>query len=154
MLEGVKTEMENLPTGTQTALSIVQGCLVVPLQADLYDDLLERIRGDILHAVHSKTVKGVVFDMSAVRVMDTYVFNHLADTSRMTLFLGVSSVFIGFHPGVVSALVDLNIETRSIRAYRTIEEAVAYFTVGISPRKDREDDEEEFLSGEENDAWK
>lgn len=144
--------MENSLVGSQAALSTVQGCLVVPVQADLYDDLLERIRGDVLNMVHSETVKGVVFDMSSVRVMDTYVFNHFVDTGRMTLLLGVAAVFVGFQPGVVSALVDLEIDATMVRAYRTIEEAVAYLTVDISSRRDDLEDEEETFSDPENDT--
>jgi len=144
--------MENSLVGSQAALSTVQGCLVVPAQADLYDDLLERIRGDVLNMVHSETVKGVVFDMSSVRVMDTYVFNHFVDTGRMTLLLGVAAVFVGFQPGVVSALVDLEIDATMVRAYRTIEEAVAYLTVDISSRRDDLEDEEETFSDPENDT--
>lgn len=134
--------MDNLLTGSQAAMSVVQGCLVIPVQADLYNDLLERIRGDVLNRLHSKAVNGVVFDMSAVRVMDTYVFRHLADTGKMALLLGVEAVFVGLQAGVVSALVDLEVDTTSVRSYRTIDEAVACLTAGSHSFQNGEDADE------------
>ncbi|MBI5589715.1 MAG: STAS domain-containing protein [Deltaproteobacteria bacterium] len=143
--------MENLPVGSKAAVSIVQGCYVVSVQADLYDDLLVRIRQDILNRVYSKTVKGVVFDMSAVTVMDTYVFNHLVDTGKMTLLLGVETIFIGFQPGVVSALLDIDVDATHVRSYRTIEEAVGHLTAGSSHREDFEGDGENEPAPEQDD---
>ena len=131
--------MDNPLVDSKAAMSIVQGCLVIPVQADLYDDLLERIRGDVLNRLYSKTVNGVVFDMSAVSVMDTYVFRHLVDTGKMAHLLGVEAVLVGLQAGVVSALVDLEVDTTSVRSYRTIDEAVAYLTAGSPSFQNGED---------------
>ena len=134
--------MDNLLAGSKAAMSIVQGCLVIPVQADLYDDLLERIRGDVLNRLHSKAVNGVVFDMSVVGVMDSFVFRHLVDTGKMAHLLGVEAVFVGLQAGVVSALVDLEVDTTSVRSYRTIDEAVAWLTAGSPSFQNGEDADE------------
>lgn len=123
------------------ALGVFQGCLLVSVQADLYDDLLIAIREQTLRKIHSKTVKGVVFDMSSVKVMDTFVFKHLVDTGKMALILGVEAVFSGFQPGVVSALVDMEAETEMVNSFRTCEEALAYLTSCLSARQECDDDE-------------
>lgn len=128
-------------TDSHAALTIFQGCLLVTVQADLYDDLLVEIREQTLRKVHSKTVKGVVFDMSSVKVMDSYVFNHLADTGKMALILGVETVFAGFQPGAVSALVDMEADTTTVSTFRTCEEALAHLT--LSAREEPEDSEED-----------
>jgi rsbT antagonist protein RsbS len=143
--------MANLLEGSKAAISIVQGCYVVSVQADLYDDLLVRIRKDILNRVYSKTVKGVVFDMSAVKVMDTYIFNHLVDIGKMTLLLGVKTIFIGFQPGAVSALLDLEVDTTNVMSYRTTEEAVEHLTATVSSIEDYDDDDGENELASEND---
>jgi anti-anti-sigma regulatory factor len=124
--------MANHTTDFHAALGVFQGCLLVSVQADLYDDLLVAIREQTLQKVYAKTVKGVIFDMSAVRVMDTFVFNHLADTGKMAMVLGVETVFAGFQPGAVSALVDLSADTADINSFRSCEEALAYLTARFS----------------------
>ncbi len=143
--------MENLLEGSKAAISIVQGCYVVSVQADLYDDLLVRIRKDILNRVYSKTVKGVVFDMNAVTVMDTYIFNHLVDIGKMTLLLGVKTIFIGFQPGAISALLDLEVDITNVMSYRTIEEAVEHLTATVSSIEDYDDDDDVDVDNEDED---
>lgn len=141
--------MKNLLIGSQAALSIVQGCLVASIQADLYDDLLVRIRNGILDRVHSKTVKGVVFDMSAVRVMDTYIFNYLADTARMTKLLGVEAFFTGFRPGVVSALVDLDVDVSAILSFRSMDDAIGYLVARSATQEAEDVCEEEICEDDD-----
>ena len=48
--------------------------------------------------------------------------NFLADTARMASLLGAASVFVGLQPGVVSSLVDLEVEIDGIRAALTMED--------------------------------
>lgn len=136
--------MKDFAVGTQPALSIVKDCLVASIQADLYDDLLMRIRKDTLYRIHSERVKGVVFDMSAVRVLDSYGFNYLADTARMTMLLGVEAFFVGFRPGVVSALVGLDVDTDTIRSFRTMDEVFEYLEArSVLPEEDEPLEEED-----------
>lgn len=111
---------------------MLQGCLLATVQTDLYDDLLVRLRDTVLDAVHAKALKGVVFDMSSVRVLDSYAFNHVAETARMTSLLGVPTLFFGFSPGIVSSLVDLEVDTGSIRSFRTMDDALEHLALGCT----------------------
>ncbi|MEE9913921.1 MAG: STAS domain-containing protein [Deltaproteobacteria bacterium] len=148
----------DLIVGSQAALNTIQGCLVVTLQADLYDDLLSRIRQSILESVHAASIRGVVFDMSSVGVLDSYIFNHLADTAKMTQLLGAKAVFTGFQPGAVSALVDLDIDTSNIQMLRNIEEGIEYLAAFAALReKYQKDSEYSETTGDEtsppDEAW-
>lgn len=129
-----------LLSGSAAALSIIQGCLLVSVQPDLYDDLLTEIRERTLLKVYARMVKGVIFDMSAVKVLDSYIFNHLAETAKMTLFLGIRSVFSGFQPGVVSALVDMEVDTAVICSFRTCAEALDQFAGDVCAGDDLDDE--------------
>ena len=130
-----------LTFGSQAALAMTMGCLVVTLQADLYDDLLERIREGVLDRIGSLAVHGVVFDLGAVRVLDAYTFNHLADTARMTALLGAKAVFVGFAPGAVSSLVDLDVDTTSLQAFRSLEAGIAHLTAASALPPSRLDED-------------
>ncbi|HPL67463.1 MAG TPA: STAS domain-containing protein [Smithellaceae bacterium] len=149
---------QDLIVGSQAALNTIQGCLVVTLQADLYDDLLSRIRQSILESVHAASIRGVFFDMSSVGVLDSYIFNHLADTAKMTQLLGARTVFVGFQPGAVSALVDLDIDTSNIQMLRNIEEGIEYLAAFAARReKHQKDSEYSETTGDEtlqpDEAW-
>jgi rsbT antagonist protein RsbS len=114
--------MKELKIDTDTAMSIVRGCLVVTLQGELYDDTLMRIRTDILEKIQATKVRGMILDFCTVRVLDSFAFNFLADTAKMTSLLGVTSVFVDLQPGVVSSLVDLEVKIDNVRTALTMEE--------------------------------
>jgi rsbT antagonist protein RsbS len=108
---------------SETAMNVVQNCLVVTLQGEIPDEKFIRIRNDILNRIYSVAPQGMILDLSQVRVLDRYSFNALADTSKMALLLGVQTVFAGLQPGVVSALVDLEVDVSGIRSALTLEDA-------------------------------
>jgi len=108
---------------SETAINVVQSCLVVTLQGEIPDEKFIRIRNDILNRIYSMAIRGMILDLSTVRVLDRYSFNALADTSKMASLLGVQTIFAGLQPGVVSALVDLEVDVSGIRTALTLEDA-------------------------------
>jgi rsbT antagonist protein RsbS len=114
--------MKGLLIDSETAMSTIRGCLVVTLQGELYDDTLMKIRTAILQKIQAAKVRGMILDLSTVRALDSHAFKFLADTARMTSLLGVANVFVGLQPGVVSSLIDLEVEIDGIRAALTMED--------------------------------
>ncbi|WP_417069505.1 STAS domain-containing protein [Niveibacterium terrae] len=126
-----------LTTGSPAATGMTQNCLVVTLQADLYDDLLDRVRQTVIDRIAVSLIRGTVFDLSSVRVLDTHIMNHLTDTAKVAQLMGVQTAFVGFRPGVVSALIDLGIEAQNIKTFRTVEEGVAYLVASSEGERQR-----------------
>jgi rsbT antagonist protein RsbS len=114
--------MKDVPIDTVTPMSIVRNCLVVTLQGELYDDALIKIRADVLEKIQAAKVRGMILDLCTVPVLDSFSFNRLADTARMASLLGAVSVFVGLQPGVVSSLVDLEVEIGDVRTALTMED--------------------------------
>ena len=114
--------MKDLQSDRETAMSILRSCLVVTLPGELDDDTLRRIRTDILESIQAAKIRGMILDLCTVRLLDSFAFNFLADTARMTSLMGVASVFVGLQPGVVSSLVDLEVEIDDIRTALTMED--------------------------------
>ncbi|HQJ31594.1 MAG TPA: hypothetical protein PLG18_10690, partial [Syntrophales bacterium] len=56
----------------EVALSVLRGCLIVSLSGDLNDESLTRVRQAVLNRVHHGAIKGVIFDMTGVAVLDTH----------------------------------------------------------------------------------
>jgi rsbT antagonist protein RsbS len=126
----------------EIGMSVVRGCLVVPIQLDLHDDTVLRIRADILKSVEAAAAKGVIIDLTAVRVLDTFAFAALADTARTASLLGATTVLAGIQPGVASALVDLDIEFEGIGTARTLEDAFRQLEPIVSPPAETEETED------------
>jgi len=124
------------------ATSVPRGCLVVTIPGELNDGILKGIRTDILEKIQATMVRGLILDLSTVRMMDTFAFKSLKDTSKMASLLGVSAVFVGLQPGVVSALVDLETEIADVRAALTIEDGFEHLQNVSSIHDEPEDTED------------
>jgi rsbT antagonist protein RsbS len=138
--------VKELQIDSETAMSVVRNCLVVTIQSELNDDLLLRIRTDILQKVQATQVGGLILDFSTVRAMDTFAFNSFTDTAKMASLLGVSIVFVGLQPGVVSALVDLGVEIADVDTALTIEDAFEQLQ-NVSFIQDEPEDAEDTDNG-------
>jgi rsbT antagonist protein RsbS len=138
---------------SETAMSVVRNCLVVTIQGELHDDMLMRIRTDILYKIQATKVQGLILDFSTVRALDTFVFNSFTDTAKMASLLGVSAVFVGLQPGVVSALVDLAVDIADVGTALTVEDAFEQLKDVSSTQDETEDDEDIDKETIEDNEW-
>ena len=138
---------------SETAMSVVHNCLVVTIPGEIHDDMLMKIRADILGKVQATKVRGLVLDFSTVRALDTFAFNSFTDTAKMASLLGVTNVFVGLQPGVVSALVDLGVEITDVGTALTIEDAFEQLRDIASFQDEPEDDADDDKDTIEDDDW-
>jgi rsbT antagonist protein RsbS len=145
--------VKDLQIDSETAMSVVRNCLVVTIPGVLFDDVLMRIRTDILEKIQATKVRGLILDFNTVRALDTFAFNAFTDTAKMASLLGVSIVFVGLQPGVVSALVDLAVEIADVDTALTIEDALEQLVDISSIQDEPEDDEDADNEAIEDDEW-
>ena len=145
--------MKDLQADSETAMSIVRNCIVATIPGEIYDDMLIRIRTDILEQVQATKVRGLILDFSTVHALDTFAFNSFTDTAKMASLLGVSIVFVGLQPGVVSALVDLGVEIVDVGTALTIEDAFEQLQDISSIQDEPEDDADADNETIEDDKW-
>lgn len=105
-------------------LQLIQGCVVASIQVDLSDDVLRRFRDELLARIATERVHGVVLDVSGVEVMDSTDFEMLKTTMTMASVMGASSIIVGLRPGIVSALMDLNVSIDNVRAALNLDDAL------------------------------
>ena len=145
--------MKDLHADTETAMSVVRNCLVATIPGEIHDEMLMRIRTDILEKVQATKVRGLVLDFSTVRALDTFAFNSFTDTAKMASLLGVTIVFVGLQPGVASALVDLGVEITDVGTALTIEDAFEQLSDSASFQDEPEEDEDADHETIEDDEW-
>lgn len=105
-------------------LTAVKTCLVATLHADLQDTAFEQIRAATLQRVYSTETLAVIFDLSAVRLLDSLDYEQLRDLAAMLRLLGCRTVLVGLSPGVVAYLVSQDVSTRGIELARDLEDAL------------------------------
>ena len=108
---------------TRIPLQLAQGCVVASIQIDLDERVLSSFREELLRFVQSSGARGVILDLSGVDVMDGEDFRALRDTMQMARLMGASTVLSGLQAGVVSALIDLGVDTEGVVATATLDDA-------------------------------
>ncbi|MBF0573043.1 MAG: STAS domain-containing protein [Desulfamplus sp.] len=100
----------------------INGCLIVPVSSEVHDDYIKKLQKSILEKVKSTHAKEVLIDVSAVKFLDSFNFAMLKESAQMISMIGADVVFVGFQPGVASALIDLDIQFNDIFTAVTIED--------------------------------
>jgi len=102
--------------------------LIVPLHADVNDDGVLDFQGELTARVARDQVKGVVIDVSALDVVDSYMARVLNDTARMLRLLGASVVLCGVQPAVALTLVEMGRNLVDVPTAFNLERALARLT--------------------------
>jgi anti-anti-sigma factor len=140
--------MNDESTFSEFGMYVVNDCLVVPVKGNVDDNSIKSLGKKILELVKITQTKGVLINVSAVKVMDSHSFSILRDTGKTIAMLGADCVFVGFQPGVASALIDLDIELDGITTAVTMEDGFEILNFQtIDPEQKDETDESLSESG-------
>lgn len=102
----------------------VRDCLVLSLGRDLAGSALERLRHVVVDELRDLPAHAVVFDLGALRYIDSHEFGELRSIARMVDMLGAPSIFVGFQPGVIVHLMRMDADTAGLRTALGLDEAL------------------------------
>ena len=105
-------------------ITAVKGCLVATLHANLHESVFDAIRDTTLARVSSSNATAVIFDLSAVRLLDCFEFENLRKLAEMLSLLGCRTMLVGLTAGVVAYLVDHGASTKGIEVELGLEDAL------------------------------
>ena len=124
------------------ALHSIDDCLIVPVRSEIDDDYLSRLTRETLRQTSRTGIKGVLIDVSAVRVLEALHFSLLADMAKMVSLLGARAIFVGFQAGVAAALIDLEVDIKDINTVVTMADGLAALASLKADRQEFEADQE------------
>jgi rsbT antagonist protein RsbS len=102
------------------------GVLIATVQAALSDaDLLELRRALLQRVVHFRS-SGVIVDVTAMDVMDSFASRTLREISHMIRLRGADMVIVGIQPDVAFAMVELGLTLEDLPTALDLEEGLAY----------------------------
>ena len=117
--------MNDSNNNLNTSSTVVNNCLIVTLPNDIGDDDIKIGASSVLMKVEKSSIRGVILDLSMMSSMDTYLFKILEKVSKTISLMGAVVVWVGLRPGVVSALIDLNIDISKIKAAMDLEQGIS-----------------------------
>jgi len=99
--------------------------LIASVQAALTDSDTERLRLDLMERVSRFRAQGIVVDVTAIDVMDSFAARSLRTIAHMTRLRGAITVIVGLQPEVAFAMVQLGLAFDDMHTALDLEEGVA-----------------------------
>ena len=107
--------------------------LVASIHTALDDTQMVRFRNDLIHAIGSHRARGVIIDVAALDVMDSFGSSTLHDIAEMARRRGARTVIVGIQPDVAFAMVRLGMGTGTVPTALDLEEGLAFLAAPHDP---------------------
>src|SRR5690242_6139666 len=99
--------------------------LIATVQAALSDSDTERLQQDLMEQVSRFRAHGIIVDVTAIDVMDSFAARSLRTIAHMTRLRGADTVIVGLQPEVAFAMVQLGLEFDDMNTALDLEEGLA-----------------------------
>ena len=99
--------------------------LLVTIQVDLYDRLALALESDLITMVSATGARGVLIEISAVSIVDSFMGRILGNIAAMTRLLSAETVVVGMQPAVAITLVELGLTLPGVLTALNVERGLA-----------------------------
>lgn len=114
--------------------------LLVTIQIDLYDRLALNLEADLIQMVRKTDAKGVLIDISAVSIVDSFMGRILGNIANMCKIMDAETIVVGMQPAVAITLVELGLPLAGVHTALNVEKGMDLLRKKI------------LLNGQESDA--
>jgi rsbT antagonist protein RsbS len=110
-------------------------CLLVTIQVDMKDQTALTLQDDLSTKIEATGAKGVLIDISALEIVDSFIGRMLANISGIARVLDAETVVVGMQPAVAITLVELGLSLPGVRTALNVERGMAMLraTLGALP---------------------
>src|SRR5919107_2230597 len=108
--------------------------LIASIQAALTDTDVLRLQDDVMGQVGRYRSRGIIVDVTALDVMDSFVARSLRGIAHMTRLRGAETVIVGISPEVAFAMVQLGLAFEDVVTALDLEEGLAYLQAKLAER--------------------
>ena len=95
--------------------------LLVTIQVDLMDQTALALQDDLAARIERSGATGVLIDISALEIVDSFIGRMLASISSIAHVLGANSVVVGMQPAVAITLVELGLSLTGVRTALNVD---------------------------------
>jgi rsbT antagonist protein RsbS len=113
-------------TGPALVSILRQGrTLVASIHTALDDSEMIRFRNDLVDQIGDHRSRGVIIDVAALDVIDSFATRTLQTIAEMARLRGATTVLVGIQPDVAFAMVQLGMDTSGLATALDLEEGLA-----------------------------
>jgi rsbT antagonist protein RsbS len=119
--------------------------LLVSIQVDLYDRLALTLEADLVQMVNKTGAKGVLIDISAVSIVDSFMGRIIGNIAQMSKILDAETVVVGMQPAVAITLIELGLPLKGVHTALDMEKGMKLLTSMV-------DDMDDDIAEDDNDT--
>lgn len=120
--------------------------LLVTIQVDMYDRLALNLENDLVQMVQKHESKGVLIDISAVSIVDSFMGRIIGNIATMSKILDAVTVVVGMQPAVAITLVELGLPLKGVYTALNVEKGMELLQQRIqleNPEMDEQETEDD-----------
>ena len=103
------------------AILKLESFLLVTIQVDMHDGLALSLQADLTDRIVQSKVTGVLIDISALDIVDTFIGRMLSNIAGMSSILDAETVVVGMRPAVAITLVELGLSLPRVRTALNVD---------------------------------
>ena len=100
------------------------GNLIVPIQGAIGDQVMAQLSDDVARAIDSDTARGLVIDVSAIALMDSFVTRNIRDLALTARLMGIPTIVSGLQPAVAVTLIEMGLDIQGLETTLNLERAL------------------------------
>jgi rsbT antagonist protein RsbS len=114
--------------------------LLVTIQVDLYDRLALALESDLINMVSKTEARGVLIDISAVSIVDSFMGRILGNIASMSKIMDAQTVVVGMQPAVAITLVELGLTLTGVYTALDVEKGMELLRskIGYLPKEEED----------------
>ena len=117
--------------------------LLVTIQVDMHDRLAMTLQDDLTNKIVQHNAKGVLIDISALEIVDSFIGRMLGNIAAMSRVLDAATVVVGMQPAVAITLVELGLSLQGVRTSLNVERGMELLRKELHEADLLSDDEDE-----------
>jgi rsbT antagonist protein RsbS len=110
--------------------------LLVTVQVDMHDRLAMTLQDDLMTAIRAHEARGVLIDISALEIVDSFIGRMLGNIAAMSRVLDAETVVVGMRPAVAITLVELGLSLPGVRTALDVEKGMELIRSSLERRKE------------------
>jgi rsbT antagonist protein RsbS len=113
--------------------------LLVSIQVDMHDQLALQLQEDLTSRIASTGASGVLIDISALEMVDSFIERMLGTIAAMSRVLDAQTVVVGMRPAVAITLVELGLSLPGVRTALDIERGMELLAASVDAAERNDD---------------
>ena len=116
--------------------------LVASIHTALDDTEMVRFQDDLVRQIGEHRARGVIIDVAALDVLDSFGTRTLRTIAEMARLRGASTVIVGIQPDVAFAMVQLGLTLKGVATVLDLEEGLSFLdgrtkerTLEVKPKR-------------------